>query len=199
MTTTMTQSNDPVVKELMQRIEPLAASLSGRAARHSGDNWRQVHTLLKKMPTDQLRVGRIVAERNSSALTQLIDDIRTGKAVLAVRPARSFVPSTPTHPHLSPDYKPPEGAVAVAAPAPARPAISEAQLVSALRAFKRRLKVTQLDEDSKLSSRALTGGRKSTVKAIQPPNTYPKVVWDTLAERGKLRRVGTVLYEFLAD
>jgi hypothetical protein len=68
-----------------------------------------------------------------------------------------------------------------------------------MRAFKKRVKVTQLDDDSKLSNRALTGGSKGQVTAITPPNQYPRVVWDALVADGRLRRVGGGLLQFVRD
>jgi hypothetical protein len=35
--------------------------------------------------------------------------------------------------------------------------------------------------------------------AIQPPNQYPRQVWDKLVEMGKLRHAGGGLYELRQD
>ena len=68
-------------------------------------------------------------------------------------------------------------------------------LKKAFRAFKKRLKLTRLDDESRLGHRATTSGGKSSIQAIQPPAQYPKTVWDELVRRGKLRYVGQGLYE----
>ena len=70
-----------------------------------------------------------------------------------------------------------------------------AQLKSALKAFKKRLKLTRLDDESRLGYGAMTGGGRSGVVAISPPTQFPQAVWDELVQQGKLRRAGQGLYE----
>jgi hypothetical protein len=72
-------------------------------------------------------------------------------------------------------------------------------LKQALKAFKKRLKLTRLDDESGLGGRRLSSGRDSGIVAIQPPNQYPRAVWDKLVEQGKLRRAGAGLYELVQD
>ena len=60
-------------------------------------------------------------------------------------------------------------------------------------AFKKRLKYTQLEADSKLSRSYLTGGR-TTIAAIQPPNTFKREVWEQLVKDGKLKYDGSGMY-----
>jgi len=68
----------------------------------------------------------------------------------------------------------------------------------AMKAFRKRLKLTRLDEESRLGHDAMTKGVKSTIFAIKPPNRYPPEVWDELADRGRLRRVEQgELYEII--
>lgn len=83
------------------------------------------------------------------------------------------------------------------APAPevtADDSIPEAQLEHALRAFKKRLKVMRLADESKLGGRQLTGGRKSEIDAIIPPTEFPREVWVALAVKGQLRDAGGGFY-----
>jgi hypothetical protein len=72
-------------------------------------------------------------------------------------------------------------------------------LKHALAAFKKRLKLTKLDDESRLGvgKRVTTGGRKSAVVAIIPPTQYPRAVWDELASQGKLKRSGSGFYELV--
>jgi len=72
-------------------------------------------------------------------------------------------------------------------------------LKQALKAFKKRLKLTRLDEESGLGGRRLSSGRDSGIVAIQPPSQYPREVWDKLVEQGRLRRAGSGLYELVQD
>ena len=74
-------------------------------------------------------------------------------------------------------------------------AFSKEELKRAYKAFKRRLKLTRLDDESKLGGGAMTGGNKSAITAITPPNQYPQEIWDELVKRGRLRAIGQGLYE----
>jgi len=56
------------------------------------------------------------------------------------------------------------------------------QLKGALKAFKKRLKLTQLDAESKIAGGPLTSGRGSGIVAIMPPIEYPPEVWEELAK-----------------
>jgi hypothetical protein len=71
---------------------------------------------------------------------------------------------------------------------------SEDELKKALRAFKKRLKLTQLDDDSKLGRSPLTGG-KTTVISIQPPSGFGRAIWEELAEKGFLKADGGGFYK----
>jgi hypothetical protein len=67
-------------------------------------------------------------------------------------------------------------------------------LKSALKAFKKRLKLTALDDDSRLGRGALSSG-PAGVFAIKPPSQFPQQVWDELCRQGKLHDSGHGLYE----
>jgi hypothetical protein len=88
------------------------------------------------------------------------------------------------------------GATPPPAQPPAQPpAFSKEELKMAMKAFRRRLRLTQLDDESRLGHGAMTGGLKSGVVAIVPPNQYPQAMWDELVRMGKLKYVGKGLYE----
>ncbi len=70
-------------------------------------------------------------------------------------------------------------------------------LKRALKAFKKRLKLTQLDQESRIGGGPLSGGRPSGIVAITPPDQYPKEVWETLVERGRLKKSGQGQYELV--
>ena len=72
--------------------------------------------------------------------------------------------------------------------------LSPEVLKRALKAFKKRLKLTRLDEDSRLGRGALSGGATGTC-AIQPPDQFPLAVWEELRRQGRLRSGGHGLYE----
>ena len=67
-------------------------------------------------------------------------------------------------------------------------------LKSALKAFKKRLKLTALDDDSRLGKGPFSSGAQGLC-AIAPPNQFPKTVWEELVKQGKLRNAGQGLYQ----
>ncbi len=73
------------------------------------------------------------------------------------------------------------------------------QLKGALKAFKKRLKLTRLDQESQLSRRPTTTGHPSDIVAIRPPDQFPQAVWDELVRQGKLRRTKHGLYELVDE
>ena len=72
--------------------------------------------------------------------------------------------------------------------------ITPAVLKSAMKAFKKRLKLTALDDDSQLGRGPLSGGHTGVV-AIRPPSQFPREVWEELCRQGKLRDSGHGIYE----
>ena len=69
----------------------------------------------------------------------------------------------------------------------------------AFKTFRKRLRLTRLDAESTMGGSALSGGRKSGIVAIRPPNNFPQEVWGKLVEMGKLRTEGMGLYELVED
>ena len=65
----------------------------------------------------------------------------------------------------------------------------------AMQAFRKRLSLTVLDEESKLGHSPLTKGSEASVAAIIPPNEWPEAVWQELVRQGKLRYIGHGFYE----
>ena len=72
------------------------------------------------------------------------------------------------------------------------------ELRKAMKAFKKRLKLARLDDESSLGRGPMSSGKSSSIVAIMPPNQYPKAVWDELVARGRLKYAGQGLYQ-LAD
>jgi hypothetical protein len=65
----------------------------------------------------------------------------------------------------------------------------------ALKAFRKRLKLTRLDEESRLGRGPLSKGAVAGAYAISPPVEWPDEVWQELTNQGKLRYVGQGMYE----
>jgi hypothetical protein len=79
-----------------------------------------------------------------------------------------------------------ESIMSLTPPAPGGPTPEE--LKAAFKAFKKRLKLTRLDEESRLSKSPLSKGASGIV-AVSPPNQYPQAVWDELVRQGKLKKM----------
>lgn len=74
-------------------------------------------------------------------------------------------------------------------------AFDPGKLRNAMKAFKKRIKLTRLDDESRLGHGPLSSGGRSGVVAISPPAQYPKEVWEELVRLGRLRHAGHGLYQ----
>ena len=77
---------------------------------------------------------------------------------------------------------------------PAPEQFSKELLKSAYVAFKKRWKLTKLDEESRIGRGPMSSGQRSTIVGIQPPNQFPAAVWELLVQQGKLKRAGRDQY-----
>ncbi|HUW30482.1 MAG TPA: hypothetical protein VM223_02605 [Planctomycetota bacterium] len=86
-------------------------------------------------------------------------------------------------------------------PAPAMPPpadVPDAETCKrAMRAFRKRLALIRLDDESKISSRSplSKGADRAVTNAIIPPSEWPEAVWQELARQGKLVHIGRGFYE----
>ncbi len=72
---------------------------------------------------------------------------------------------------------------------------SEEEQKRAYKAFKKRLKLARLDDESGLSP----GSKKSGITGITPPTGHPPGVWEELVAQGKLKREGSGTYSLTAS
>lgn len=82
-----------------------------------------------------------------------------------------------------------------AAPTPEPPSKEELRL--AMKAFRKRLKLTRLDDESGMGYGPTSSGQQSRIVAITPPNQFPKAVWQELARQGKLKHDRGGLYSLV--
>ena len=75
------------------------------------------------------------------------------------------------------------------------PAFTPKELRAAMKAFKKRLKLTCLDDESRIGVGPMSSGRQAGIVGITPPDQFPQAVWDELVRQGRLRRSGSGLYE----
>jgi len=81
-----------------------------------------------------------------------------------------------------------------AAPAVSTAEVTQADMEAALKAFKKRLKLGRLADESRLGGRYTSGGRASKIDAIEPPKEFPPQVWKALEQAGRLRHTGQGFY-----
>jgi hypothetical protein len=73
-------------------------------------------------------------------------------------------------------------------------AITPEVLKQAYNAFKKRLKLTRLDQESRIGRNPMSAGGSSTIVGIVPPDQFRKEVWEELVKQGRLKRVGSGMY-----
>lgn len=99
---------------------------------------------------------------------------------------------------MSEDPDPVPGPAAAAhtppAAAPAGEPITPEVLKSAYNAFKKRWKLTRLDQESRIGRSPLSGGQRSSIAGIVPPDQFPRAVWEELAKQGRLKNAGQGFY-----
>ena len=76
-----------------------------------------------------------------------------------------------------------------------QPDIPATTLRAAMKAFRRRLKLTKLDHESRLGVGPLTGGKEAAFDSILPPHEFSDEIWKALAEDGQLVSTGRGFYK----
>ena len=150
--------------------------------------WESARKALQKLKAEPGRVSSIIARQNIEELALFVGDLNLPGKPGKEAPASVAPPAAPT-------------------PAPPAPAddsdvaqpTDRQTLKRAMKAFRKRLKLTRLDEESGLGYGPMTGGRKSSVDAIQPPNQYPPEVWAELVKQGRLKDTGQGFYQLVEE
>lgn len=75
---------------------------------------------------------------------------------------------------------------------------TEDEIKKALKAFKKRMKLTQLDDDSRIGHGPMSAGSKEKVISIQPPAGFGREIWEEMVEKGFLKRDGIGFYQLMA-
>lgn len=68
-------------------------------------------------------------------------------------------------------------------------------LKKAMRAFRKRLRVTLLDAESSVGGGPLSGGRSTDIAGITPPRDFPREIWLELTRLGRLVNAGQGVFE----
>ncbi len=77
----------------------------------------------------------------------------------------------------------------------AAPEFTKEELKTALKAYKKRLKLARLDDESRLGYGAMTKGEGSGIIGVRPPEQFPEEIWKALVAKGRLRYAGQGMYE----
>ena len=137
------------------------------------DGWALAGRLLARMPVDQGEVGRVVSEKDVEGLDALVRGLESpggaGGSAGAGASAREDAGG---------GAGPGEGG--------GEGGYEAATLQAAMKAFKKRLKLGRLADESRLGGRYTSGGRASKIDAIRPPSEFEDGVWRQLAREGRL-------------
>lgn len=79
------------------------------------------------------------------------------------------------------------------------PAWDKAVLKRAMKAYRKRLKLARLDDESSGSRNPLSKGEESSILGVKPPEQYSAEIWARLIEQGRLRDGGYGLLELASD
>ena len=198
----------PMLRKLGEIVSDLYMSTDERDRTRL---WASASRLLAKSKADKERVAKIVLEKRVGALSQLVVELQAllhapvksapGLASAPASPASagdaSTTPSATEPSSLGRSAEQAADSDAQASAPTESSAPTADQLKHALKAFRKRLKMTRLDDESKLGHRAMSGGRQSKIVAILPPREYPRAVWDELVRQGRLKNAGQGFYELV--
>lgn len=163
----------PTPEAIGAELESLVAQIRAQADPAGGPVWGVVHRALIKSPIDKAEAAAVIARRDVAAL----------EAIAARLQGR--VPEVTGEP-------------AAVEPDPVD-AVDPETMKKAMRAFRKRLRLTRLDEESRLGVGPMTGGKHSQVSAIIPPNDFPRPVWDALVRAGRLHDRKQGFYELVEE
>jgi hypothetical protein len=160
--------------------------------------WNRAHKGLKKLSPDPLRAAKVIATRDVAGLAKLVGEIQAIEKAGPKRTPEGLVDDAalPAAGDKEPAPAPP--------PPPPPPTFSPRakvthtpqELKTAFNAFKKRLKLTKLDQESRISgNRPTTGGADAGDISILPPREYPKTVWEQLVKEGRLVDTGGGFYK----
>jgi hypothetical protein len=162
--------------------------------------WESARKALLGAGVEKEKVDALVAKRDIKTLAVLAADVDAGriKPKEQPRPGVTPTPAAAPAPHPAPVQEDASASGKLDYNALGPDGLPAQEVVkAALKAFRKRLKLTKLNDESKLGRSPLSGGKKSQVMAIIPPAQYPKGVWDELVRQGKLRDTGSGFYELL--
>lgn len=182
-------------KEILVEIESHLTTLSQLdESTHPGPIWGAIHKLLLKTSAEPGQIARTITQRNTDALRQIIHTLRE-KPQSGNTDGDNHHDASPNPDNANDKHNATDETPSHAQPVPDIP---PEVLKKALRAFRKRLKLTRLDHESKLGVGPMSTGRKADFDAIMAPYEFPAEVWEQLAAQGQLEKMGAGFYK-LAD
>ncbi|MEE8155969.1 MAG: hypothetical protein V3T53_13530 [Phycisphaerales bacterium] len=157
----------PTTEQVVAELQQRVIELQSTTSDQAGALWGATHKLLLKTACAPAAISRIVIARDTAALAALVGAVARGEAESIDSPQQPTAVSFDI-PHQT--------------------------LKMAMRAFRKRLKLTRLDHESKLGVGPMTSGRKADVDAILPPHEYATQVWEALVAEGQLKAAGQGFY-----
>ena len=147
-------------------LQAIAKEITKSVGETPGEVWGAIHKLLLKAHADSSEAATIIASRDFDGLQNTIRKLRGEEAD-------------------EPSDDKPTKVVAE---------IPHETLRTAMRAFRKRIKLIRLDHESKLGVGPMSGGKKADFDAILPPNDFSRAVWEALVTEGKLKNAGQGFY-----
>ena len=188
----------------LQKLGEIVSDLYLAEGSRTTKLWTSARAALMKLTApDDPRVANVLSTRSVTALAKLVNDLnamaKAEPAAPSAEPSESVIGQTPATPITaqSPQSTTPSVPPEQSAAAP----IDPEQLKHAMKAFRKRLKLTRLDEESKLGrvGNPMSGGKASKIVAIMAPREFPSRVWEELERQGKLKNAVGSFYELAEE
>lgn len=174
----------PLPPQLVKEIDAAFAKLQAADAASAGPHWGAMHKLLLKAKVDPQALMRMVGSRDLAELRRAVARAK-GEPI-------EEAPGAADAGGNAGEAGPGGGSGAGDAPE-----FDQALLQEALRLFRKRLKLSQLDADSKLGHGPTSGTGQYRIQSMVPPRDHPTAVWEALVRAGKLRREGDGFYSLV--
>lgn len=180
---------------ILQKLSEIVSDLyiSGGPSSKAEKLWERAASVLVNTEVDPVRMGEVLKGRSVEELAKLVSELSNAPAQKSGSSQADKTDALSRPAATKPDALPGPPARKVGDP----PAPEE--LKSAFKAFRKRLKLSRLDAESKLGRSPLSSGKSSAIVAIQPPNQFPNAVWEELVRQGRLKRAGRGFYQLAED
>jgi hypothetical protein len=175
--------SSPLQPQLVKDIDAALVRIQTCDPSAAGPHWGAMHKLLLKAKIDPQAIMRLVGARDTAELTRAVARAKGEEVAEPASDGSSESGAT------SADGTP--------ANTPAAQEFELSVLQDALRMFRKRVKLSQLDADSKLGVGPMSGTGQHRIQAMLPPRDYPWGVWEALVKAGKLRRDADGFYSIV--